>query len=107
MQIITKNIRWRALMETNQTAKFDRCPNNLSQVIVLMDRWPEQKKKKKKKSKNSRSAFACNLMNSIQTAWDQWGWVSKMHQESPNTVRPFTRCSLAALHCGNYMRSVR
>ncbi len=30
MQIVTKNIRWRALMETYQTAKFDRYPNNLS-----------------------------------------------------------------------------
>ncbi len=49
MQIITKNIRWRALMETYQTAKFDRSPNNLSWDIVLTDRWPEQEKKRKKK----------------------------------------------------------
>ncbi len=64
MQIITKNIRWRALIETYQTAKFDRSPNNLSWDILLTDRWPEQKKRKKKgkmnkKSKNNRSAFAC------------------------------------------------
>ncbi len=57
MQIITKNIRWRAFMETYQTAKFDRSTNNLSRDIMLMDRWPE--KKKNKKSKNNRSAFAC------------------------------------------------
>ncbi len=36
-------------METYQTAKFDRSPNNLSWDIVLTDRWPEQKKKEKKK----------------------------------------------------------
>ncbi len=48
MQIITKNIRWRALMETYQTAKFDRSPNNLSWDIVLTDRWAEKKGKKKK-----------------------------------------------------------
>ncbi len=59
MQIITKNIRWQALMETYQTVKFDRSLNNLSWDIVLTDRWPEQKKEKKKnkKSKNNRSAF--------------------------------------------------
>ena len=50
MQIITKNIRWRALMDiTYQTAKFDRSPKNLSWDIVLTDQWPEQKKKKRKK----------------------------------------------------------
>ncbi len=49
MQIITENIRWRVLMETYQTAKFDRSPNNLSWDIVLTDRWPEQEKKRKKK----------------------------------------------------------
>ncbi len=49
MQIITKNIRWQALLETYQTAKFDRSPNNLSWDSVLTDRWPEQKKGKKKK----------------------------------------------------------
>ncbi len=52
MQIINKNIRWRALVETYQTAKFDCSPNNLSWDIVLTDRWPEQKKKKKKEKKN-------------------------------------------------------
>ncbi len=51
MQIITKNIRWRALMETYQTAKFDRSPNNLFWYIVLTDRWPDQKKRKKRKKK--------------------------------------------------------
>ncbi len=51
MQIITKNIRWRALMETYQTAKFDRSANNLSWDIMLTDRWPDQKKKKKKGEK--------------------------------------------------------
>ncbi len=49
MQIITKNIRWRALMETYQTAKFDLSLNNLSCDIVLTDQWPEQTKKKKGK----------------------------------------------------------
>ena len=29
MRIITKNIWLRALMETYETAKFDRSPNNL------------------------------------------------------------------------------
>ena len=48
-------------METYQTAKFDRSPNNLSWDIVLTDRWPE--KKKNKKSKNNRSAFACRSKN--------------------------------------------
>ncbi len=48
MQIITKNIRWRALVETYQTAKFDRSPNNLSWDIALTDRCPEQKKKEKR-----------------------------------------------------------
>ncbi len=51
MQIITKNIWWRALMETYQTAKFDRSPNNLSSDIALTDRWPEQTKKEKKEKK--------------------------------------------------------
>ncbi len=51
MQIITKNIRWRALMENYHTAKFDCSPNNLSWDIVLTDRWLEQKKKNKKKQK--------------------------------------------------------
>ncbi len=37
MQIITKNIRWRALMETYQTAKLDHSLKNLSCDIVLMD----------------------------------------------------------------------
>ncbi len=45
MQIITKNIRWRALMEAYQTAKFDRSPNNMTWDIVLTDRGPEQEKK--------------------------------------------------------------
>ena len=54
MQIISKNIRWRALMKTYQTAKFDRSPNKLSRDIVLTGLCPE--KKKNKKSKNSRSA---------------------------------------------------
>ncbi len=48
MQIITKNIRWRALMETYQAAKFERSSNNLSWDIVLTDRWPEQKKRIRK-----------------------------------------------------------
>ncbi len=51
MQIITKNIRRRALMETYQTARFDRSPNNLFWDIVLTDRWPEQKKGKKIKKR--------------------------------------------------------
>ncbi len=33
-------------METYQTAKFDRCLNNLSRDIVLTDRSPEKKKQK-------------------------------------------------------------
>ncbi len=62
MQIITKNIRWRASWRPTRLPMFDRSPNNLSWDIVLMDRWPEQKNKEKqknKKSKNNRSAFAC------------------------------------------------
>ncbi len=47
MQIITKNIRWRALMEIYQTAKFDRSPNNLSWDIVSTDWWQEKKDKKR------------------------------------------------------------
>ncbi len=47
MRIITKNIWLRALMETYETAKFDRSPNNLPWDIVLTDWWPEPKKKKK------------------------------------------------------------
>ncbi len=48
MQIITKNIRWRAFMETYQTAKFDRSPNNLSWDIVLTAGGRNKKKEKKK-----------------------------------------------------------
>ncbi len=60
MEIITKNIRWRALMETYQIAKFGRSPNNLSRDIVLTQRCPEEKENNKnKKSKNNRSAFSC------------------------------------------------
>ena len=44
----SKSIRWRALMETYQTAKFDRSLKNLSGDIVLTDQCPEQTKKKKK-----------------------------------------------------------
>ncbi len=36
-------------METYQTAKFDRSPDNLSWDMVLTDRWPDQKQKGKKK----------------------------------------------------------
>ena len=46
MQIITKNVRWRVLMETYQTAKFDRSLKSLSWDIVLTDWCPEQEKKK-------------------------------------------------------------
>ena len=49
MQIITKKIRRRVLMETYQTVKFDHSPNNLSRDIVLTDRWLGKKGKKKKK----------------------------------------------------------
>ncbi len=35
MQIITKNIQWRALMNTYQTAKFDHSRNNLSRDADL------------------------------------------------------------------------
>ncbi len=38
-------------METYQTAKFDRSPNNVSWDIVLTDRRPEQENKRKKKKK--------------------------------------------------------
>ena len=54
MQIITKNIRRRALMEIYQTAKFASSPNNLSRDIVLSDRWPEQEKKRKKKKESEK-----------------------------------------------------
>ncbi len=47
LQIVTKNIRWRALMETYQTAKFDCSPNKLSRDIVLTDRCPEKRKTRK------------------------------------------------------------
>ncbi len=46
MQIIAKNIRWRALMGTYQTAKFDPSPNNLS--------WDTKNKKKKKKKNRTK-----------------------------------------------------
>ncbi len=61
MQILTKNIRWRALMETYQTAKFDCSPNNLSRDIVLSDQWPEQKKKKKGGKERIRKAKTLDL----------------------------------------------
>ncbi len=51
MQIITKNIRWRALMETYHTAKFDRSPNNLSWDIVLTTSGYGKKTQKKKQNK--------------------------------------------------------
>ncbi len=55
MQIITKKIRRRVLMETYQTVKFDHSPNNLSRDIVLTDRWLGKKGKKKKKKMNKKS----------------------------------------------------
>ncbi len=55
MQIITKNIRWRALTETYQTAKLDCSPNDLSWDVVLTDRWPEQQQQKKKKKKKRKA----------------------------------------------------
>ena len=58
MQSITKNIRWRALMETYQTAGFDRSPNNLSRDIFNGPVSGRKGKKKNKKSKNNASAFA-------------------------------------------------
>ncbi len=48
MQIITKNIRWRVLMETYHTAKLDRSLNNLSRDSVN----GRNKNKKNKKAKN-------------------------------------------------------
>ncbi len=43
MQIITKNIQWRAVMETYQTAKFDHSLKN------LFIRCPEEKERKEEK----------------------------------------------------------
>ncbi len=48
MQIIAKNIRRRALMETYQTAKFDRSPKNLSRVNGPVSGKKRRKKKKEK-----------------------------------------------------------
>ncbi len=45
MQIITKSIRWRTLMETYQTAKFDHYLKNLSWDSFLTDRCLEEKKR--------------------------------------------------------------
>ncbi len=55
MQIITKNIRWRALMETYQTAKFDRSRNNLSWDIVLKGPGAGTKKKEKKRIRKAKT----------------------------------------------------
>ncbi len=66
----SKSIRWRALMETYQTAKFDRSLKNLSGDIVLTDQCPEQTKKKKK---NSSSAFACRSKSVFSfAAWTRF-----------------------------------
>ncbi len=67
MQIITKYIRWRALMETYQTVKYDRSPNNLSWDIVLTHRWPEQKKEKKRirKAKTIDLHLHADLMSEV------------------------------------------
>ncbi len=60
MRIITKNIRWLALIEVYNTAKFDHSAKNRSRDIVLTERCTEKKKKKKNNnSKNRRSAFPC------------------------------------------------
>ncbi len=85
MQIITKHIQWRALMETYQTAKFDRSPNNLSWDIVLTDRWPEPKKKKEKKKKRNKKSKSnrCNRCRSNYTC-------SKFHPIHGLLLRPFS-----------------
>ncbi len=48
MRIITKNIRWLALMEVYNTAKFDHSAKNRSRDIVLTERCTEKKKEKKR-----------------------------------------------------------
>ncbi len=57
MQIITKNIRWRALMETYQTAKFEQ------PVLRYRVNGPVTgtKKKKGKKKKRIRKAKTIDL----------------------------------------------
>ncbi len=53
MQIITKNIRWRAIINIYKTAMFDHCAIILSSDIVLTERCaPPQKKKNNNKIKN-------------------------------------------------------
>ncbi len=49
MPIITKNIRWRALMETYQTAKFDRSISEQPVLRYRVNGLVAGTKKKKKK----------------------------------------------------------
>ncbi len=56
MQIIAKNIRWGALMETYQIAKFDCSANSLSRDIVLTHPCLGKKTGKQNLQANSRSA---------------------------------------------------